>query len=57
MSSATNKPVVIFGVSGYTGRLVAELLREYHMPFIRARAEAGADGQRRVSRRWRPSSM
>ena len=30
------KPVVIYGASGYTGRLVAEYLREYQLPFIAA---------------------
>ena len=34
------KPVVIYGVTGYTGRLVAEFLREYHMPFIAAGRDA-----------------
>ena len=33
---STSKPVVIYGVSGYTGRLVAEYLREYNVPFIAA---------------------
>ncbi len=33
---STTKPVVIYGVSGYTGRLVAEYLREYNLPFIAA---------------------
>ena len=32
----TSKPVVIYGASGYTGRLVAEYLREYNLPFIAA---------------------
>lgn len=32
----TNKPVVVYGASGYTGRLVAEYLREYNLPFIAA---------------------
>jgi Family of unknown function (DUF5938)/Saccharopine dehydrogenase NADP binding domain len=36
------KPVVIYGVTGYTGRLVAEYLREYQIPFI----AAGRDGKR-----------
>ena len=36
------KPVVIYGVTGYTGRLVAEYLREYKLPFI----AAGRDGKR-----------
>jgi short subunit dehydrogenase-like uncharacterized protein len=35
------KPVVIYGASGYTGRLVAEYLREYNLPFIAAGRNAG----------------
>jgi len=27
---------VIYGASGYTGRLVAEFLREYNIPFVAA---------------------
>ncbi|KVA00317.1 hypothetical protein WI40_09485 [Burkholderia ubonensis] len=30
------RPVVIYGASGYTGRLVAEYLREYSIPFVAA---------------------
>jgi short subunit dehydrogenase-like uncharacterized protein len=30
------KPVVVYGASGYTGRLVCEYLREYELPFIAA---------------------
>jgi short subunit dehydrogenase-like uncharacterized protein len=30
------KPVVVYGASGYTGRLVCEYLREYNLPFIAA---------------------
>ncbi|MBP2471746.1 hypothetical protein JOF53_000618 [Crossiella equi] len=30
------KPVVVYGASGYTGRLICEYLREYHIPFIAA---------------------
>lgn len=33
---AKKKPVVIYGASGYSGRLVAEYLREYSVPFIAA---------------------
>lgn len=33
---STSKPVVIYGASGYTGRLVAEYLREYNLPFVAA---------------------
>ena len=36
------KPVVVYGASGYTGRLVCEYLRELHLPFI----AAGRDSQR-----------
>src|SRR3546814_13591431 len=38
----SKKPVVIYGVTGYTGRLVAEYLREHRVPFI----AAGRDGKR-----------
>ncbi len=34
-------PVVIYGASGYTGRLVAEYLREYNVPFIAAGRDKG----------------
>ncbi|MFQ6330627.1 DUF5938 domain-containing protein [Nocardia sp. NBC_01009] len=30
------KPVVVYGASGYTGRLICEYLREYSVPFIAA---------------------
>lgn len=30
------KPVVIYGASGYTGRLIAEFMRDQHIPFIAA---------------------
>ena len=36
----SKKPVVIYGVTGYTGRLVAEYLREYRVPFIAAGRDA-----------------
>jgi len=32
----SKKPVVVYGVSGYTGRLICEYLREYQIPFIAA---------------------
>ena len=32
----SKKPVVLYGASGYTGRLIAEFLREYQIPFIAA---------------------
>jgi len=36
----STKPVVVYGASGYTGRLICEYLREYHVPFV----AAGRDG-------------
>jgi len=30
------KPVVVYGASGFSGRLVVEYLREYNVPFIAA---------------------
>src|ERR1700693_6477695 len=30
------KPVVLYGASGFSGRLVAEFLREFNVPFIAA---------------------
>jgi hypothetical protein len=40
MSSST-KPVVVYGASGYTGRLICEYLREYNVPFIAAGRDEG----------------
>ncbi|PRH88378.1 saccharopine dehydrogenase [Labrys okinawensis] len=34
------QPVVVYGASGYTGRLVCEYLREYNIPFIAAGRDA-----------------
>lgn len=39
---ATDKPVVVYGVSGYTGRLICEYLRELGVPF----AAAGRDAEK-----------
>src|SRR5690242_6195897 len=36
-----SKPVVVYGASGYTGRLICEYLREYHVPFIAAGRDEG----------------
>ena len=33
---STDKPVIVYGASGYTGRLVCEYLREFGIPFIAA---------------------
>jgi short subunit dehydrogenase-like uncharacterized protein len=38
---SSTKPVVVYGASGYTGRLVCEYLREYNLPFIAAGRDAG----------------
>ena len=32
----TDKPVIVYGASGYTGRLVCEYLREHNVPFVAA---------------------
>ena len=32
----STKPVVVYGASGYTGRLICEYLREYNLPFVAA---------------------
>lgn len=32
----STKPVIVYGASGYTGRLVCEYLREYNLPFVAA---------------------
>jgi len=37
----TTKPVVVYGASGYTGRLTCEYLREYNIPFVAAGRDAG----------------
>lgn len=38
---SSDKPVVVYGASGYTGRLICEYLREYHVPFIAAGRDEG----------------
>jgi hypothetical protein len=40
MATAT-KPVVVYGASGYTGRLICEYLREYGVPFVAAGRDEG----------------
>ena len=37
----SDKPVIVYGASGYTGRLVCEYLREYNVPFTAAGRDAG----------------
>ena len=36
------KPAMVYGASGYTGRLICEYLSEYHVPFV----AAGRNGKR-----------
>jgi hypothetical protein len=38
---SAKRPVVVYGVSGYTGRLICEYLRELRVPFIAAGRDAG----------------
>jgi len=38
----SNKPVIVYGASGYTGRLVCEYLREYNVPFVAAGVSSSA---------------
>lgn len=35
------KPVVVYGASGYTGRLICEYLRQYGVPFVAAGRDEG----------------
>ncbi|MBM0123584.1 DUF5938 domain-containing protein [Pimelobacter simplex] len=37
----TTKPVVVYGASGYTGRLICEYLREFGVPFVAAGRDSG----------------
>jgi len=37
----SQKPVILYGASGYTGRLIAEFLREYQLPFVAAGRDTG----------------
>lgn len=37
----TSKPVVVYGASGYTGRLICEYLREFGVPFVAAGRDSG----------------
>ena len=53
----SDKPVVVYGASGYTGRLICEYLREYNVPFIAAGRDKDklqdVDGQQRRRHRDR----
>jgi short subunit dehydrogenase-like uncharacterized protein len=37
----SKRPVVLYGASGFSGRLIAEFLREYNVPFIAAGRNGG----------------
>ncbi|QSR28719.1 saccharopine dehydrogenase [Nocardioides aromaticivorans] len=37
----SNKPVIVYGASGYTGRLICEYLREFGVPFVAAGRDEG----------------
>ena len=39
--STSSRKVVVYGASGYTGRLICEYLREYHVPFVAAGRDEG----------------
>jgi NAD(P)-dependent dehydrogenase (short-subunit alcohol dehydrogenase family) len=39
--ATTSRPVVVYGASGYTGRLICEYLREYNVPFVAAGRNEG----------------
>lgn len=49
---SSTKPVIVYGASGYTGRLVCEFLREYNVPFIAA--GRNADRVREAMERFVP---
>ncbi len=40
MNTTDRKPVIVYGASGYTGRLICEYLREYGVAFIAAGRDA-----------------
>ena len=46
----SSKPVVVYGASGYTGRLVCEYLREYGVPFVAAGSQRGHASRTRWAR-------
>ncbi len=49
----STKPVVVYGASGYTGRLVCEYLREHNIPFVAAGTEQGPPRQLHGTQRAR----
>ena len=40
------KPVIVYGASGYTGRLICEYLREFNLPFVAAGRDRVASSRR-----------
>jgi short subunit dehydrogenase-like uncharacterized protein len=40
-TTQSSRPVVVYGASGYTGRLICEYLREYNVPFVAAGRDGG----------------
>lgn len=38
---SSSKPVIVYGASGYTGRLICEYLREFGVPFVAAGRDEG----------------
>lgn len=40
-NTAGKKPVIVYGASGYTGRLICEYLREFGVPFVAAGRDEG----------------
>ena len=56
MNGNHGKPVVVYGASGYTGRLICEYLREYNVPFVAAgRSEESSPPRCRAT--WRASRL
>src|SRR5450755_3298840 len=43
--ASTGKPVVVYGASGYTGRLICEYLREFNVPFVAAGRDKARIGE------------
>jgi short subunit dehydrogenase-like uncharacterized protein len=42
---STDKPVIVYGASGYTGRLICEYLREFNVPFVAAGRDKARIGE------------
>ena len=46
------RPVVVYGANGFSGRLVVEYLREYNVPFIAAGRNRAQNRGRDQPRAW-----